>query len=126
MVATPTEIFESNSRYHGISTRTRIGDSNSRYTIGVKPFRRLFARTADVWLLGAPTAVIVSLRAIHFIPGTAELIALVHEQSAIGTRFIGSFLSLAATSVLTATMLSTWGTTPGKKVFGVEVSKEGS
>lgn len=85
--------------------------------INTYPFRRLFARTSDLMLLG-------------YLPGQAILLGIWYVYPQIATVSMGQLVLLCivvmhtAAVILSALCLSQFSNTPAKAVFGIKVKSE--
>ena len=93
--------------------------NKSRYTTGAHPFRRYLARTSDTLVLGIP-ATFLFYAAVHMI-NPDWMVASSSGGEAI-LNWISFLICLVLTGGLCAVLLATWGSTPGKKAFGIELS----
>ena len=94
----------------------------SRYTTEAHPFRRYFARIGDILVLGLPATILFSAAAYAINP---DWMAVSSTGGKAILNWLNFLICLVMTGVLCAALLATWGSTPGKKLFGIELSSGG-
>jgi len=119
-----TAVLDSGIDLDARSSQTDSPDTKPRYAMGVKPFRRYFARIADIGLFSLLT-VVVLLVAIFNIPAFAHAFAHAYETDSFLANALFTLTPLFVSAFVCAWMLSRWGTTPAKKAFGIEVRAKG-
>ena len=85
---------------------------------GTHPWRRLFARTVDLLFLAIPLYAVLVFGLISILPANAEKII-----GTLGNPIVTAVLAYLLWVPVEAALLTNFGTTPAKWVFGISVLK---
>ncbi|HEY0334325.1 MAG TPA: RDD family protein [Stenotrophomonas sp.] len=86
------------------------------FETSTRPWRRYFAKTIDLWVLGLPPSLFAVLVIAVAAPGSAD--GFVH---ALDNPIISMLLMMGTWLLAEGLLLSLLGTTPGRLLFGIRV-----